>query len=171
MQGLIWVAPALPGKLPGEDNRTTGPKAVWDDICAGFQKARADFVHAALPGVIVGTSELTVSPEVLRQHEKIVEDADGLAIQRCAHIVREADFNDQLLRFKEDSSVPILCVHGDSDQGAPYEKSTKLIKEIIPRVQVELYEQAAHGKTIYLLFALVFTTSEICKMLILISSP
>ncbi|CEJ60111.1 hypothetical protein PMG11_08697 [Penicillium brasilianum] len=144
-KGLIWVAPALPGKLPGEDNRTTGPKAVWDDICAGFQKARADFVHAALPGVIVGTSELTVSPEVLRQHEKIVEDADGLAIQRCAHIVREADFNDQLLRFKKDSSVPILCVHGDSDQGAPYEKSTKLIKEIIPRVQVELYEQAAHA--------------------------
>jgi hypothetical protein len=144
------VAPALPGKLPGEDNRSTGPKVVWDDICTGFQKARADFVHAALPGVIVGTSGLSVSPEVLRQHERIVEDADGLAIQRCAHIVREADFNEKLLRLGEDSQVPILCVHGDSDTGAPYEKSTKVVKEIIPRVQVELYEEAAHGKDLQL---------------------
>jgi dienelactone hydrolase len=91
-----------------------------------------------------------VSPEVLRQHERIVEDADGLAIQRCAHIVRESDFNDKLLRLGEDSQVPILCVHGDSDTGAPYEKSTKVAKEIIPRVQVELYEQAAHGKNLHL---------------------
>lgn len=102
----------------------------------------------------MGTSELTVSPEVLRQHERIVEDADGLAIQRCAHIVREADFNEKLLRLGEDSRVPILCVHGDSDTGAPYEKSTKLVKEIIPRVQVELYEQAAHGMNLYLFYSL-----------------
>lgn len=97
----------------------------------------------------MGTSGLTVSPEVLRQHERIVEDADGLAIQRCAHIVREADFNDKLVRLREDSCMPILCVHGDCDAGAPYEKSTKLIKEIIPRVQVELYEKAAHGKNFH----------------------
>lgn len=98
----------------------------------------------------MGTSELTVSPEVLRQNERIVEDADGLAIQRCAHIVREADFNEKLVRLGEDSQVPILCVHGDSDTGAPYEVSTKLVKEIIPRAQVELYEQAAHGKSLHL---------------------
>lgn len=91
-----------------------------------------------------------MSPEILRQHERIVEDADGLAIQRCAHIVRESDFKDKLLRLGEDSQVPILCVHGDSDTGAPYEKSTKVVKEIIPRVQVELYEQAAHGKNLHL---------------------
>ncbi len=87
-----------------------------------------------------------MSPETLSQHEKIVEAADGLAIQRCAHIVREADFHDKLVRLREDSSVPILCVHGDCDAGAPYEKSSKLIQDIIPRAQVNLYEKAAHGK-------------------------
>lgn len=95
-----------------------------------------------------------MSPETLSQHEKIVEAADGLAIQRCAHIVREADFHDKLVRLREDSSLPILCVHGDCDSGAPYERSSKLIQEIIPRAQVNLYEKAAHGKDFRILSVL-----------------
>lgn len=108
----------------------------------------------------MGTSGVTLSPEVLRENERIVEDADGLAIQRCAHIVREADFNENLVRLGEDSNVPILCLHGDCDQGAPFEKSTKIIKEIIPRVQVELYEKAAHGENFHLFYSLLLMTSS-----------
>lgn len=50
----------------------------------------------------------------------------------------------ELQRLCEESSMPILCIHGSNDAGIPYEVSTKIIQKLVPRVKVKLYEGAAH---------------------------
>lgn len=82
---------------------------------------------------------------MLARYERIVEDADGLAIQRCARTIRSVDFTEKLRRIGNDYEIPILCIHGDMDVGAPYESTVNVVKEIVPRVEVKIYEKGAHG--------------------------
>jgi non-heme chloroperoxidase len=98
---------------------------------------------------LVGETGRPLSPEVLARYERIVEDADGLAIQRCARTIRSVDFTEKLRRIGNDCEVPILCVHGDMDIGAPYEASAKVVQEIVPRVEVKIYEKGAHGTNLF----------------------
>jgi hypothetical protein len=56
------------------------------------------------------------------------------------------DFSEKLHRIGKYYSTRILCIHGDSDNGAPYETTAKVVKEIVPRVRVKIYEKGAHGK-------------------------
>lgn len=144
-QGFIWVAGSLPGVLPGEDNFSTGPQAVWDAILGGLATSRTEYTHSALPGVLVGETGRPLYLQVLARYERIVEDADGLAIQRCARTIRSVDFTEKLRRIEHDCEIPILCIHGDMDLGAPYESSAKVVKEIVPRAEVKIYEKGAHG--------------------------
>ncbi|KAA8650806.1 alpha/beta fold hydrolase [Aspergillus tanneri] len=144
-KGFIWISPSLPGTLPGLDNHSTGPQAVWDSILESLATHRAEYVSSALPGTLGGKTALPLSPGILGQYERIVEDADALAIQLCAHIIRSVDFTGKLRRLGENTAVPVLCIHGDSDNGTPYESSTRVVQDIVPRVKVRLYEQGAHG--------------------------
>jgi fermentation-respiration switch protein FrsA (DUF1100 family) len=145
-KGFVWIASALPGKPPGTDKELAGLEAVWKSILDGLATSRAEYVHTALPGVIVGSSGYHLAPETLEHYERIVSDADALALQRCVRAIRLVDLSEKLHRIGKDYSTPILCIHGDSDTGAPYETNTKVIKDFVPRAQVKIYEQGAHGK-------------------------
>ncbi|THC92686.1 hypothetical protein EYZ11_007825 [Aspergillus tanneri] len=134
-KGFIWISPSLPGTLPGLDNHSTGPQAVWDSILESLATHRAEYVSSALPGTLGGKTALPLSPGILGQYERIVEDADALAIQLCAHIIRSVDFTGKLRRLGENTAVPVLCIHGDSDNGTPYESSTRVVQDIVPRVK------------------------------------
>lgn len=141
-QGFIWLAPSLPGRLsspnfPAED--------VWNEILGGFVISRGDFTHTALPGALVGGNNDLLSAETLARYDYIVGEADPLAIQRCLRAFLDIDFGQMLRELGEGSAVPMLCIHGTNDTGSPYEATTKIVKELIPRMEVKLYEGAAHG--------------------------
>lgn len=100
---------------------------------------------------MVGETNASQLPgKTLERYEYIVGQADPLAIQRCVDIISETGFRGKLQRLAQESAVPILCIHGTEDAGMPYEASTKLVREIVPRVEVKLYEGAAHGSYTYL---------------------
>ncbi|RMJ25869.1 alpha/beta hydrolase fold protein [Aspergillus sp. HF37] len=144
--GFIWLAPSLPCAAQSADNPHAPPETVWASIRDGFGVSRGDFTHAALPGALVGeTNASQLSVKTLERYEYIVGQADPLAIQRCVGSISETGFRGKLHRLAEGSAVPILCIHGTDDAGMPYEVSTKLVREIVPRVEVKLYEGAAHG--------------------------
>lgn len=119
---------------------------MWKSILDGFSTSRGDFTHTALPDALVGADNAsTLSAATLQRYEYIVNQADPLAIQHSVGLFT-VDMRAEMQRLGEESCVPILCVHGSNDAGMPYEASTKLIQDLVPRVQVKLYDGAAHGK-------------------------
>ncbi|KAJ5812223.1 hypothetical protein N7474_008524 [Penicillium riverlandense] len=144
-KGFVWVASDFSGNSRKTDKELAEHEAVWKSILDGLATSRAEYTHSALPGVIVGSSQYHLAPETLAHYERIVSDADALAIQGCARAIRLVDFSEKLRRIGKDYSTPILCIHGDSDTGSPYETTAKVMKEIVPRARVKIYEQGAHA--------------------------
>ncbi|EEH40136.2 hypothetical protein PAAG_08985 [Paracoccidioides lutzii Pb01] len=145
-KGFFWVGPALPFPLATPENPNAPPRELWDSMLEGFRKSRADYTHEALPpSLFVLSSKRTISEFTLRRLENIVAMVDAIAIERCVQIITSLDFTDRLQKLGANTDVPIMCVHGDQDLGCPYEASSKVIKEIIPRTNVKMYESGAHG--------------------------
>jgi non-heme chloroperoxidase len=118
-------------------------KGVWESIIAGFRKSRADYTHTALPGALAPEG-VQLSDAVLQRNEYIVGEADALALERCIHIITSVDFTGLLTRLGSETDLPAICLHGDSDKGAPYEATAKVVQQLIPRVETKLYQGAAH---------------------------
>ncbi|KAF7588976.1 hypothetical protein BBP40_004943 [Aspergillus hancockii] len=142
-KGFVWLSPALPYPLQTPDNPSAPSQAVWDSILDGFRSSRADFVNYALPGSLVGEAEL--SSPILQHYVSIVREADALALERCMVIVPHTDFTGVLVKLSETAAPPILCIHGDSDTGTPYEATAKILKELLPKMELKLYEKGAHA--------------------------
>jgi non-heme chloroperoxidase len=85
---------------------------------------------------------------VLDLYERIIGQADGLAMERCVQIITDKDFTQDLRRLAQEAReiVKVLILHGDSDHGMPYEASGKIVANILEhKAETKLYEKAAHG--------------------------
>lgn len=107
-----------------------------------------------------------LSDIVLSRLEKIIDAADALAVERCTWMLAHRDFTPELKWVNENSHVPILCLHGDSDPAMPFE-AVKQIHDIIPRSTLKKYVNGGHGKASFM-FNLgdvqkAFVTSSILK--------
>ncbi len=119
-------------------------------ILAGLRANRPAFVKASLPGIFgaqEGGPGVVLDPAVFEFYERMVDQADSLAMERCVQIITERDVTDDIKRFAEDGGdVKILILHGDSDNGMPFEASANILKGILgDRADVRVYEKAAHG--------------------------
>lgn len=89
-----------------------------------------------------------LEPALLEQYEHIISQADGLAMERCVQITTENDFTEELRKLAQEAGekVKVLIIHGDCDQGMPYEASGKILANILGHnADVRLYDKAAHG--------------------------
>jgi non-heme chloroperoxidase len=89
-----------------------------------------------------------LEPAVLDRYERIIGQADGLAMERCVQIITDKDFTQDLRRLAEEvgEKVKVLILHGDCDHGMPYEASGKIVANILGhKADTKLYEKAAHG--------------------------
>lgn len=136
---------ALPFSLATPENPTAPSQEVWDTLIKGFRDSRADFVHAALPSSLGTTAGAVIPEKTLERYERIVDDADAIAIERCIQIITASDFTNELQSLGK-TTLPILCLHGDKDTSCPVEASAEKVKEIIPRVIIKVYANAGHGK-------------------------
>ncbi|KAK2792677.1 hypothetical protein FQN51_001595 [Onygenales sp. PD_10] len=144
-KGFLWVGPALPFPLPNPAAPTAPSREVWDTLLNGFRGSRGDFVRAALPASLSSNPAHPISDATMKRFEGFVEAADAIAIERCVQIITATDFTERLRKLDRDSDVAVLCVHGDEDAGCPYEASSKVVKEIVGRAGVKVYQGAAHG--------------------------
>ncbi|KAE8385797.1 Alpha/Beta hydrolase protein [Aspergillus alliaceus] len=144
-KGFVWLSPALPYPLQTPNNPLAPSQAVWDSILDGFRSSRADFTQSALPGALVGGTGLEIPAPTLQRYVNMVGEADGLALERCMVIVPHTDLTSLLVKLGETAAPPIMCIHGDSDAGTPYEATAKLLKEILPEMGLKLYEKGAHA--------------------------
>ncbi|TKA64310.1 hypothetical protein B0A49_07094 [Cryomyces minteri] len=66
-------------------------------------------------------------------------------MERCIRIITSTDLTSESEKVSDESAIPLIVLHGDSDQGMPLEASTDIIKKIMPRTQVKIYKKAGHG--------------------------
>jgi non-heme chloroperoxidase len=137
----------LPYLVQTDINPTAPPLELWHSIMNGLRTSRSEFVTASLPGVFGIPAGCVVPAKTLEHFERIVAQADGLAIERTCQILVHRDFTPLVKQLGEQGKggVRVLLIHGDSDKSAPYECSAGVVKEMVPRAEAKIYEKAAHG--------------------------
>ncbi|MBE3046330.1 hypothetical protein IMZ48_28100, partial [Candidatus Bathyarchaeota archaeon] len=118
--------------------------AVWSSILSGLRSNRPLYVSEALPGIFATQVGNDVHPKVLEHFERIVAEADGVAIERTVGVFNQSSEGE--IRRLAGEEVPVMILHGDSDGGMPMEASALIIKEMVPRVDLRIYEKAGHGE-------------------------
>ncbi len=73
-----------------------------------------------------------VSPKTLEEFERIVSAADGVALEKTATIILRS-LDSEVRSLGKQAEVPILMVHGDSDQSMPKEASVDHLVKVLPR--------------------------------------
>lgn len=124
-KGFLWMGPSLPFPLKTDENPTAPPRELWDMLLNGFRDDRVGFVKAAIPGVFGMGPQFTTGIElpasVLERFERIVGQADAVAIERCVQIITEKDFTHELKELGkeegEGGKKKMLVLHGEEDQG------------------------------------------------------
>lgn len=152
-KGYIWTGPSLPLPLQTPQNPQAFPREMWDSVLPGLITDRVSFARQILPGIFGADAGVEVAPGTLERFERIVERADVLAIWRTVEIITSRDFTEDLREFGKEGEregekgrgVPLLVLHGDRDAGMPYEASARIVRELVPRAEVKVYEKAAHG--------------------------
>lgn len=118
---------------------------LWDSIQDGLRADRAQYVSDALPGIFAIPAGNVVSAKTLEQFERIVAEADGVAIDKTTKILQK-DMDRELQELAALGKLPTLIMHGDADQGSPLEASAGIVKEMLPWADLKVYEKAGHGK-------------------------
>ena len=74
-------------------------------------------------------------------------------MERCVQLISSTDFTEKLKTLESESSLRITCLHGDKDSP---ESQVVMLKKIVPRTVVKIYENAAHGKSLSSFFFFFF---------------
>lgn len=137
----------MPYPIQSPSNPTAPSLEVWESIITGVRASRPDYVAGALPAVFGIPAGAVVPAETLQHYERIIAQADGLAIERTSKLLVERDFTPEVTRLGEQGKdgVRLLLVHGGSDSGMPYEASAGIVKKLVPRAEVKIYEKGGHG--------------------------
>jgi pimeloyl-ACP methyl ester carboxylesterase len=146
-QGFIWMGTSLPYPIQSDTNPTAPSLELWHYIINSMRTSRSEFVSASLPGIFGIPAGCVVPAKTLEHFERIVAQADGLAIERTCQIQLHRDFRPLVKRLGEqgEEGVKVLLIHGDSDKSMPYECSAGVVKEMVPRAEAKIYEKASHG--------------------------
>jgi pimeloyl-ACP methyl ester carboxylesterase len=137
----------IPYPIKSIDNPTAPAIELWNEIITGLRNSRPDYVANALPGIFGVPAGVSVPKATLQNYERIIAQADGLGMERTNKILVERDFTPEVTRLGQQGQdgVKILVVHGDSDTGLPYEASAGVVKKLVPRAEMKIYEKASHG--------------------------
>ncbi|KAI0132858.1 Alpha/Beta hydrolase protein [Xylariales sp. AK1849] len=144
-KGFIWIGPVMPYPLQTPEHPLSPSRELWDSILDGFRKNRTQYVAESLPGVFAVEAGNSVSPKVLAHFERVVAEADGIAIEKTVSIFNQPTETQLKWLHEEDREIPIMILHGDADQGMPLEASAQIIKEMLPWVELNVYRNGGHG--------------------------
>jgi len=163
VKALIFMGSAMPYPVQTADNPLAPSRELWDSLLVGFREDFSSFVKASIPGVFGAKAGVDIPPAQQQRFEQIVHGADPVAVERCIQIMTDRDIlTEELKRLVK---VPILILHGDSDQSMPVEAGPARIKELIPEVEIKLYEKAAHGLYIHVVAVVCYLANIIGRPL------
>jgi pimeloyl-ACP methyl ester carboxylesterase len=153
-KGFVWIGPNMPYSVSCEECPEAPSAAIWDGLIQGFRSADGkDFISQAVPGVFRTDLGNQVGEGTLRFFERLVCQADPIALERTAVILQKPMMAElkklaEAGAANESDKVPILILHGDSDAGMPLETSAAVVHKVLPWSELKVYEKAGHGKSL-----------------------
>ncbi|KAM0134111.1 hypothetical protein ACHAO1_005946 [Botrytis cinerea] len=142
-QGFVFTNTSLPYPVATPEFPQGTPREMWNQVIGAIRQDRVGFFAESFKGPL-GIGNNDVPAITLQRFERMAEAADAIALERAMQIFTHYDFSEKLAALGQESDIPVLILHGDSDAGTPVEASAARIKQIIPRAKVILYENASH---------------------------
>ena len=148
-KGIVSIGGAMPQMDQSETNSKAPPSELWNSILQGFRDDRYGFTRIALPGVfgLDSDGKSLLSPTATERYERLVAEADVVAIEQTTQVLRATDFAGSIEKLNRETKIPFLLLHGDADQSMPVEAGPVRVQELMPRARLVLYSGGAHGKS------------------------
>jgi non-heme chloroperoxidase len=106
--------------------------------------------YESLPGIFAMQAGNQVSTKTLDNFERIIAEADGVALERTCTLINQKTMDKELRELAaapEAKRPTVMILHGDADQGMPLEASSKIVAEMLPWTELKVYENAGHGRS------------------------
>lgn len=138
----VLVSAVTPYLLKTDDNPDGVDAAVFDDIEKQIRANRPDFLHSFGPK-FYGRSVVhhTVSEPQLEWTQEMALTGSQRATLAAAKSWSTTDFRPDLAAI----SIPVLVVHGTSDQTVPIENSGRLTAKLLKNATLSEYDGEPHG--------------------------
>lgn len=139
---IALISAVTPYLLKSPDNPQGVDKSIFDEMVAGLENDRPGFL-APFGKKFLGAGMLnfSVSNEILQWAQQMALTASPRATLACVRAFSETDFRGDLRAIK----VPLLVIHGDSDQTVPAAASAERVPEFAPHAELKIYPGAPHG--------------------------
>ena len=136
------VASIIPLVKQKPDNPDGVPQSVFDEILDSLENNRPAFLTGFLKNFYNYTPEnKSVSEEQLQYDWTIAVHASPAATIDAAKAWMDTDFREEAKKI----DVPVLIVHGDSDNTVPIKTSAEQAASLISNSTLKVYEKGSHG--------------------------
>ena len=143
----VLVAAVTPFMLKTADHPEGADASVFEDMVAGLEKDRADFLMS-FGKKFYGTGGLLnhvpVSEATMNWTFQMAMPASPKATRDCVRAFGETDFRSDLAAVAA-RGLPMLIIHGDSDQTVPLAISGQQAAKLLPHAEFKVYQDAPHG--------------------------
>ena len=141
---VAFVSSVTPFLLKTSDNPDGVDRSVFDQIIAGLQKDRADFLQS-FGKMFYGSGALGVGTAVSEAQAQwtlsMAMPASPKATIDCVRSFSATDFRHDLLTI----TVPVLIIHGDADKTVPITSSAEQTSKLLPSAEYLTYQGEGHG--------------------------
>ncbi len=103
-----------------------------------------DFLSIALPAFFAAKAGNEVSPGLFDFYGGLALEADRAALEKTIAVIMQ-DIGKEVKQLAVlGSEVPILLIHGDSDENTPLEGTSRVLKEMLPWAELKVYGKGGH---------------------------
>jgi non-heme chloroperoxidase len=137
----VLIGTTTPSVLKTAENPAGFDESVLEMGRRALARDRPHQVAIAAPSFF-GAPPNAVSPEVMDWWVRLIVDQCSLKVMLDLHrVFTRTDFSADLRKI----NVPVLLVHGNRDTSAPIDVTARRTVPLIPRCELKVYEDAAHG--------------------------
>lgn len=136
------ISSVTPFLLKTEDNPNGVPQEQFDGMREQLEDDRAKFLTSFSKMFYgIGVFSQPVSSEILQHDAVLALQAAGYATIKAMQAWSTTDFRDDLRNIR----IPLLVIHGKSDETVPIAVSAEETVKIVPHAQYIVYDDAPHG--------------------------
>lgn len=138
----VLISSVVPFLLKTSDNPDGVDQKVFDDMVAGVQDDRIDFLeHFGKNFFGIGFLSKPVSNALLHYYLEMGSKAPAHSTLECIRSFSATDFRKDLASV----TVPTLLIHGDADKIVPIDVTSRVADEMLPYSELRIYPGAPHG--------------------------
>jgi non-heme chloroperoxidase len=139
----VLVSSVVPLVEQRDDHPDGVPKSKLDEITKQMKEDRAGFMQTFLKQFYgIGFISRPVSDGVLDWSFQQAMMASARATYAAAEAWATTDFRPDVERFGD---IPLLLIHGTSDQNVPIDASARATKQLYPSAKLLEYDGSPHG--------------------------